>query len=44
MKLVTILCEYLAGLVVLLFTLIASIVGGIVGLFELPRYFKARSK
>jgi hypothetical protein len=44
MKAVTILCEYLAGIVVALISLISCAVGGIIGLFDLPRYFRLKAK
>ncbi len=43
MKAIMILCEWLCAIVVLLLTLIALLFGVIIGLSELPRYFRIKS-
>lgn len=43
MKYVMIVCEYAAGVLVAIVTLITIAVGGVIGLFEVPRYLKIRN-
>jgi hypothetical protein len=43
MKAMMIIGEWLCGLVVLLLTLIVLLLGSIIGITELPRYFRIKS-